>query len=235
MTISEYDIRPLGYLKRAGQQLKSDTLQSLFYAALELRCAIEARAREQLFSLKRIPPKTIKLWHAEKIMAELNKMVKGAMTPMTIRIRMKSSKQKIDPFTYKPIDKRILSEYGKLGDLLHAPKNKLTEEDIKKRKKNLWIVMEEVDKRCRGHMLHPPEWKIPCTKCGKYLPINEWIETKDLSFICKCGHKNSLRGKKLIITMRAIKKSAKSVALVQAEQIEESLNKDIRKVKAFPN
>lgn len=56
---------------------------------LRWNCVVvyEVRAREQLLSLEGIPKRAIKLWHAERIMSELEKRVKGAKSSISFKIK----------------------------------------------------------------------------------------------------------------------------------------------------
>jgi hypothetical protein len=213
-----YDINPFGYLNRASEQLRNNTIESIFYSALELRCAIEARAREQLLSVKDISKRSMHLWHAKRIMDELEKQIDGAKVGLTLNIIFKG--KKIRPFTYKPIDKAILIEYGKLGNLLHFQKNGLSLDFVKKNKKWLKRVSKKINESCRGHMLRPPKWEIKCLKCKQYLSWSDIYKAKDFAICSNCKHKNPFKGEKLkmIITIR--KKSKRTVELLQAERIE---------------
>ena len=62
----EYGFKSRDYLKRAKARLNEDKGESLFYAALELRCGIEARLHEYTVRI----PKTRsseKMWQIGKI------------------------------------------------------------------------------------------------------------------------------------------------------------------------
>lgn len=213
---SEYDINPLGYLRRARRQLFSKNPASIFYAALEIRFAIEARAREQLLSLGGIPKKIINMWHAEKIMHEMEKRINGTKQPFTFSIRYKN--QEIRPFTYIPINRNILIEYGKLGSLLHVQKKRVSAEFIEDKK--IWLndLLRKMNETCRGHMLKPPKWKIMCSKCKQYISWDDIHKDSDL-IICNCGHKGSLKEKEMTMSITARKKSRRSIELLQAERI----------------
>ncbi len=201
---NEYDISPFGCLRRGKQQLLSKTSESILYAALEIRFAIEARAREQLFSLESIPKRIINMWHAEKIMNEIEKRIDGA--DQSFKFCFRYNKQKIRPFTYIPISKNILIEYGKLGTLLHVQRKHVSTEFIKEKKRWLRELFKKIEETCKGHMLRPPEWKIRCSKCKQYIPWSNIHKDNDL-IICNCGHRSSLVDKELTMTIRVRKKS----------------------------
>jgi len=214
----EYDISPLGHLKRANKRLRSNRPESLFYAAQEIRCAIEARAREQLLSLKNVPKKTAKLWHAEKIMEELEKRIEGAKLGLVFNIRQ--SGHDTPPFVYRPVDKKLLDEYGKLGDLLHAQRSRITRDLFRAKKRWLKEVSDEVAKRCQSNMLKPPKWKIKCSKCKNYLTWEELHAGEKFFISCKCGNKTSLVGKHITMIMIARKTGERTVELLSVEEVE---------------
>ena len=169
-------------------------------------------------SLEGIPKRAIKLWHAEKIMSELEKRVKGAKYSISFELR--HANRSPQPFTYMPIDKIMLVEYGKLGSLLHSQRNNVSAEFIRKKRKWLREVFKKIDKRCRGHMLKPPEWKIKCSKCNRYLSWKSLHDTKNPFIVCSCGYKSSLVGKEIKMVVTARKKSKRTVEFLQAECIE---------------
>lgn len=213
---NEYDISPFGCLKRGKQQLLSKSSESIFYAALEIRFAIEARAKEQLLSLEGIPKRIVNMWHAEKIMNEMGKRIDGAS--QSFRFCFRYNKQKIRPFTYIPISKSILIEYGKLGTLLHVQRKRISMEFIKEKKRWLKAVLKKIEETCKGHMLRPLEWKIRCSKCKQYIPWSS-IHKSSGSIICNCGYKSSLMNKEMTMIIKTMKKSERKVELLQAERI----------------
>jgi DNA-directed RNA polymerase subunit RPC12/RpoP len=215
----KYSISPFGYLERAEKHLCNNMPESVFYAALELRCAIEARAREQLFSLEDVPKKAIHLWHAEKIMDEMKKRIDGAMCGLILSFKNKWTNQHIKPFTYKPINKSILIEYGKLGNLLHVQRAIINQNFIRKNKRWLKATFKKLNEICKGHMLRPPEWSVRCIKCKRNLTWGDIYRAKNHVLICNCGHKISLKGKAVTIKITARKKSKRSIELLQAERI----------------
>jgi len=210
------DVSPWGYLRRAEQQLLNTNPESIFYAALEMRFAIEARAREQFLSLEGIPKKTINMWHAEKIMLEMGRRINGARQPFTFHFKYKN--RKIRPFTYIPLSKDILTNYGKLGNLLHLQRRCITPEFTKQRKKWLKDLLKEMTETCKGHMLKPPEWKVRCSKCKQYIPWDNIHKNND-QIICKCGHRGSLLGREMTMSIIVRKKSKRRIELLQAECI----------------
>ena len=215
-----FSISPFGYLKRAKRLLRQTDVASLFYAALELRCAIEARAREQLFSSTNLSNKARKLWNADKIMRELEKKIYGAKYGITLNFIVRGSKQKIRPFTYRPIDKNILKAYGKLGNMLHLQRKEISIGFIKSNKKWLNKLCADIQERCLGHMLQPPQWKIRCSKCGQLLGWEEVHKGNGSNIVCTCGHKTSLIGKNVKINITARKRSSRIVELLQANCVE---------------
>lgn len=215
-----FDIIPLAYLKRAKRLLKKNDMPSLFYAALELRCAIEARAREQLFSIKKLSKKARRLWSAEKIMSKLEKEIYGAKFGIVFNFIVHGSKRRIRPFTYKPIDKHILAEYGRLGELLHSQRQRISARFKKRIKKWLNGLYAKVEEKCSGHMLKPPIWKIKCSKCGRLFGWEDLHKGKGELAVCGCGHRTSLMGKTITMTITVIKKSSRTVELRQANLVE---------------
>ena len=57
-----YGVHSESYLERARKRLDEGTLEGLFYAALELRCGVEARLHQYLEAYKRIALKKKRKW-----------------------------------------------------------------------------------------------------------------------------------------------------------------------------
>lgn len=76
----EYSIRPRSYLRRARARLDEPQPESLFYAALELRCGLEMRLKEYLaFSECEEEPDSVKLdWQINRLRARVVDYLHGS-------------------------------------------------------------------------------------------------------------------------------------------------------------
>jgi hypothetical protein len=110
----------ISYLKRARVQLDRQSYEGLFYAALELRCGIEARIREYLESHTHIPNKRKKEWK----LSNLNKTTlkyfgdTNRVTQVIIQPSKPPSKEVVCYYT--PVTPELISIGQRLGDLLHV-------------------------------------------------------------------------------------------------------------------
>jgi len=185
----KYDITTVGYLKRAERQLSSTRPESVFYAAFELRCAIETRARGQLLRLNNIPLKVSRLWNAEKIMNEVFKRV-GVQETQKVSLVLKPSGKLLDTFQYRTLTKSIIKEYAKLGDLLHLQRNEINFGIVEN--KRIWLkdILKEIKKVCKGCLLLPLEGEVECPKCKQHV---QFFMAKDGVVSCKCGESVSIK------------------------------------------
>ncbi len=117
-----YNSSSLDFLDRARKQLSlfdAGNIESLFYAALELRMGIEARVCEYLeHSLNNKKPSKQKEYHAEKLFAKLLKNNPDAEQSLELLIGKKGSTN-LSAFKYTPVKKEFLDYYKKLGEIVH--------------------------------------------------------------------------------------------------------------------
>lgn len=160
MSALSYGISVFDYLNRARQQLDEKTNQSLFYAAFELRCAIEKLVFMRLEAIYG-DWKKIKDWHADKLFSKLIEMDEEAKALWTLVL---SSDEKSSAFRYIPIPEKLVKEdYGKLGNLSHAQKE--GRYDFypwwNEQRAFLEIIYAEVkDIACGSDLLKPPKFRI---------------------------------------------------------------------------
>ena len=62
-----YSVTSHAYLERMKARMNEGTDEALFYAALELRCGVEARMREYVEAIDGIPESEKKQWHVAKL------------------------------------------------------------------------------------------------------------------------------------------------------------------------
>lgn len=138
----DYNISSLDFLDRARKQLSlfdAGNIESLFYAALELRMGIEARICEYLeHSLNDKKPSKQKEYHAKKLFAKLLKNNPDADQPLELLIGKKGSTS-LSVFKYTPVKKELIDYYEKeLGKILH---HKFFVDN-----KNSWYIKKKLQK-----------------------------------------------------------------------------------------
>ena len=115
------------YLVRARRQLDSGGHDALFYAAFELRCAVESRLQQYLDARDDIAKHRKKGWRIAAAEKELSKVFKDGRTIVELQLT-ESTAGRLRLF-YTPVTKALVSAAERLGDLLHHRKTDLDNSD----------------------------------------------------------------------------------------------------------
>lgn len=114
MSKDHYFTSAQSYLRRARERILEGKMESLFYAAFELRACIEARVVEYAEALPNIKGK-ITSWQLAKARLALNRAVPDRrFTLLTIQIDGAQH-----TVTHTPIPNEVWKNVGRLGDYLH--------------------------------------------------------------------------------------------------------------------
>jgi hypothetical protein len=124
----EYIFYPEDYLKRGYNCLKNGKREYLFYAALELRCGIEARLREHLSDMEAVSKSIRNGWQIGFLGKEIEKIFKNRENGYLFNIDLKKGSKSI-MLLYTPVSLRLQEIGNRLGDYLHAQKKEYMEDD----------------------------------------------------------------------------------------------------------
>jgi len=120
MSEQDYRCGSRDYLKRAERLIIDGKSDSLFYAAFELRCGVEARLREYLEVADEISEKRKQGWEIVKLGKDIEKAFKLGDKIFQLII------QKPDGGTFSiyhtPVSSKLQKQAKRLGDYLHAMK-----------------------------------------------------------------------------------------------------------------
>jgi hypothetical protein len=123
--IHRYQAHSRAYLERAKGQLttfdESGDVSALFYAALELRYGIEARAWEYLsvaFKSLGRSPESVKGFSASDLLRRLAKADPDSHRESVLAISDEQSRQAM-ALQYTPVSRELAKIHGRLGALLH--------------------------------------------------------------------------------------------------------------------
>jgi hypothetical protein len=106
------------YLARAQALRKADDKASLFYAALELRCGIEARLQEHATVAAGVSKREAEHWEIKSLGRTIEKAFGLGDSMLVVLLQMDDGR--MGQFLYAPVSAR-LQEIGKrCGDYLHA-------------------------------------------------------------------------------------------------------------------
>lgn len=114
-----YSISSLSYLDRARGRLGENTEEALVYAALEIRCGVEARLREYLEPQPHIPAKTKTDYRIKRLGAAAE-----TVTPSEERLTRfavyDEGRVLLTEVFFTPVSSRLKDLAGRCGDLFHA-------------------------------------------------------------------------------------------------------------------
>lgn len=99
---------------------------SLIYAALELRCGVEARLREYIETIEHIPKAQKKEWAVAKLGRSIEKAYRTGDKIMIFTIIFPEDGAQLK-LRYTPVSKRLQEIANHLGDYLHVPKADVAE------------------------------------------------------------------------------------------------------------
>lgn len=126
--MDNYNISSRDYLLRAKIQLAKEELESLFYAAFEIRCGVEARMREYLEAQKEISEKKKKGWKISDLSRSIESVFKLGDKVAEITI-YDSNEDICCQLRYTPVRKRLKHLAELLGNYLHSSKKFYTPDD----------------------------------------------------------------------------------------------------------
>jgi hypothetical protein len=112
------------YLARAKALLKSNDKASLFYAALELRCGVEARLQEHIAVAPNISNTQKREWEIKKLGRTLDQSFGLGDSFLLVFLNLEDGRQ--CQFIYAPVSARLQDIAKRCGDYLHAlPTNRI--------------------------------------------------------------------------------------------------------------
>jgi hypothetical protein len=154
-----YGIHSSNYLERARRRLEEQTLEGLFYAALELRFGIEARLQQYREALSEITRQKLrKEWQVPRLAADLEKAFSMGDKIVEITVIDPVSQVPRAVFLYTPVNTTLQTMAGKLGGILHCQSEYRRTDDPwwKDTRDFLEQVCSELSKANRGTLLCVP-------------------------------------------------------------------------------
>lgn len=96
------------------------TEEALIYAALELRCGVEARLKEYIQAIEHIPKSKKKEWAVAKLRRSIESAYKTGDKIMIFTIHFPEDGKEL-ALLYTPVTKRLQDIAERVGDYLHYP------------------------------------------------------------------------------------------------------------------
>lgn len=116
-----YSTASSDYLERVKVLLDKGTQASLIYAALELRCGVEARLKEYIETIDHIPKNQKKEWAVAKLGRSIDTAYRTGDKIMIFTIQFPEDGEQLQ-LMYTPVTKRLQELANRFGDYLHAPR-----------------------------------------------------------------------------------------------------------------
>jgi hypothetical protein len=151
--LAVYGIAPRDYLARAKQRLEERTLVGLFYAALEVRCFVEARQDEYLDAQKEYAKSIPKAW---KIGAQ-GKSLEWVFSSKQIQhLTWLVGDKSIEAY-HVPVGEELRNAGERLSDLLHVQAKRYDVSDPwwTETRRRLVGIYQRAWACCQGRLLCP--------------------------------------------------------------------------------
>ncbi len=124
-----YSTTSSSYLDRAKVHLEVGTEAALIYAALELRCGVEARLKEYIETIDHIPKNQKKEWAVAKLGRSIESAYKTGDKIMIFTIHFPEDGEQLQ-LMYTPVTKRLRELAERFGDYLHAPRDEAVKNTV---------------------------------------------------------------------------------------------------------
>ena len=156
--MNSYSTKSIGYLARAREMLDVRDNQSLFYAAFELRCGIEARLKEYFDAQAKTTNKRRAGWQIDKLVRQVEAVFKLSNKGLKLTVFDADTKDLISTVLYTPVTPQLQKMGERLGDYLHSQNHEKTDTDPfwAEMRKRLEMTYQELGFATSGILLAPP-------------------------------------------------------------------------------
>jgi hypothetical protein len=117
--VMTYGITSRDYLARAKRCLANNDHESLFYAAFELRCGVEARMQDYLDVQEHISKKKRQVWQVAKLARNIEDVFRLGEKGAVLRVRDRATRRLLFEARYTPVKRSLRDMAEKLGNELH--------------------------------------------------------------------------------------------------------------------
>jgi hypothetical protein len=159
MTVSTtYGIKSAEYLKRARELLDKGDFASLFYAAFELRCGIEARLKEYLDAQAQTSKQKRKGWRIEHLAKQIESLFELSDKGLKLTILDAENNSPISALLYTPVTPQLRKLGEQLGFYLHSQSIERKDADLfwTQMRKKLEMAYQELGFATSGLLMAPP-------------------------------------------------------------------------------
>lgn len=154
----EYGFKAADYFNRAKARLAEARIESLFYAAFELRCGIEAKLKEYFDAQAQTTRMKREGWQIAKLAKQLESAFKSRDQLLRLVVIDVETNRVLSTALYTPVTRKLQKLGEQLGDYLHAP-------DRKKYENEQWLTgfraklnetYHELEFALSGTLMSPP-------------------------------------------------------------------------------
>lgn len=168
-----YAISSRDYLRRAEERLEEGTPPALFYAALELRCGVEARMKEYLDVWDHISKKKKKGWRIAELGSNLEQAFRLGSRVVRWAVSDRGTNELIVCLYHTPVLQTLQGRAQRFGDYLHSQKKFRPDNDLwwSTLRNELGEARTELEFANTGTLLGPPLLKKSTGKVDMKLEI----------------------------------------------------------------
>lgn len=148
----DYGISARAYLDRAKKRYSDATNESLFYAAFELRCAIEARLQEILEPYDHVSENSKRSYQVGKLSKTVSDKLCDPDTGTKIIIQ--SDREEVT-LRYIPVSSSLRKFAQRAGDYLHAAQKKFDEKTWENFRNEIMTAINNLEENLGGNLLGP--------------------------------------------------------------------------------
>lgn len=127
--MTHYGTSSRDYLARADALLRESTVDTLFHAAFELRCGIEARLQECLEPHEHIPLGRRTAWQVGNLHRTATDAFGSSDEVVRVEVHDRATSAHLFTLFYTPVTGRLKDIAQRLGDYLHVAKRSYAAED----------------------------------------------------------------------------------------------------------
>lgn len=137
--------------------MENNDLDSLFYAAFEIRCGIEARMQEYLEVQAHVSKRKRQGWQVVKLARNIEDVFQLGEKEAVLRVRDKQTREVIFEARYTPVTKSLQKKAETLGNFLHAAKKYHAPDSPhwKEVRSDLETAVSELEHANSGRLLGP--------------------------------------------------------------------------------
>jgi len=153
-----YSTKSTAYLARAREMLDVKDNKTLFYAAFELRCGIEARLKEYFDAQAETTKRRRSGWQIDKLVKQVESVFKLNNKGLKIVVFDADTEASIATVLYTPVTPQLQKMGERLGDYLHSQNHERPDTGcfwIEMRKR-LEMTYQELGFATSGILLAPP-------------------------------------------------------------------------------